>query len=163
MALYATTTTLEIRMVSVQFDTQTTALAVEMCADAEAEVNKWLSKRYDISSATFQTSTSLPPMCRALATRLAEGYMWQALSRGAPESLSRAKALIDRVMENLKDIANYNAALVSTSGGLIVESSNTAYRVKSTTSNYVPTFDEGNPQQWRVDPNRINDIDDEKS
>lgn len=162
MGLYATTTAIATRLVNVDFDSATTDLSREMIADAEAEVNKYICKRYDLSSATFQTSGSIPPMVTALATRLAEGYMWCAMSRGSKESLARGNSLIKGVMENLKELAEYKAALVSTSGALIVESSNTAYRVLSNTETYTETFAEDDPLDWAVDRDKLDDIANER-
>lgn len=158
MGTYSTTTSLETRMVNVSFDTATAALAGEMISDAEAEVNKYLSRRYDISTVTFQTATSIPPLVRSMATRLAEGYMWQAMSRGSKESLARGKALIDGVMENLKAIAEYKGEIMATSGSVIVDMSNTSYRVLSNTKDYTPTFNEDPPTKWKIDSDKLDDI-----
>ena len=54
MGLYATLTSLYPRMVNVTEDTATSALLTECLSDAEAEVNKFLSRRYDISDSVFQ-------------------------------------------------------------------------------------------------------------
>jgi len=160
--VYLTTTTLDTRMVGLTFDSVTTALATEMISDAEAEVNKWLSRRYDLSSAYFQTTTGTPPIVRSLATRLAEGYMWRANSRGSKESLTRAKSFIDDVMNNLKNIAGYKVDLTDTTGALIPDKSNTAYRVLSNTTDYANTFNEDDSLNWAVDPDKLDDISTER-
>lgn len=158
MGTYATTTSLQTRLINTSFDTATAALATEMITDAESEVNKYLARRYDLTGATFQTSTSIPPLVRQMATRLAEGYMWKAMSRGSKESLSRGKELIDGVMKNLADLSEYKGELLMTSGALVPDMSNTAYRVLSNTKNYSPTFNEDKPTSWRVDGDKLDDI-----
>lgn len=154
-----TTTSLETRLVDVEFDTATTSLVSNCIEDAEAECNKWLSKRYNLSP--FQTTTAaIPPMMRSLAVRLSEGYYWQRASRGAKESLARGNSLEKNVLQNLKDISEYKANLVDTAGSLITDDpDNGSYRVLNNTSNYRPTFNEGNSSHWRVDRDKIDDSD----
>ena len=149
-------------MIGLNFDTVTTSLASEMITDAEAEVNKWIGRRYDLSGATFQTSTSTPPIIRMLTTQLAEGYMWRSMSRGSKESITRGDGLIKGVLENLKQIADYRADLFNTLGGLINDMSNTAYRVLSNTKDYSNTFNEDDAENWTVDEDKLSDISDER-
>lgn len=162
MGNYATTTSLAIRMINVSFDTATTALATEMINDAEAEINKWLSRRYDIGSAYFQTTTSIPPVVRMLCMRLSEGYMWKAMSRGGKESLERGDGMIKPVMDNLKAIAEYEAELLDTAGSLIVDMSNTSCRVLSNTKDYSNTFNEDPALNWNISGTKLDDIADER-
>lgn len=162
MGLYTTTTTLQLRMLAVQFDSNTTSLVGEMITDAEAEINKFLSRRYDLSGATFQTTSSIPPIVRMLANRLSEGYSWLGLSRGSKESIARGKMLIDGVMENLRNISEYKVDLLDTSGSLIQDMSNTSYRVLSNTDEYSNTFNEDSPLNWAVDSDKLDDIADER-
>jgi DNA-binding IclR family transcriptional regulator len=65
-------------MVGTRFDTATTALVSKLITHAENEVNKYLSKRYDIS--VFDTTTSVPPLVTTLTETLAEGYSYQRSS-----------------------------------------------------------------------------------
>lgn len=145
-------------MVGLNFDSATTQLATNKISEAEAEINKYLSKRYDLSSSTFQTAANVPPLVQSLCSRLAEGYMWCSNSRGSKESLTRGKQLIDDVLTNLKQIQDYKADLTSSTGVKISEVTNTAYLVKSNTTDYVNTFDEGDELAWQVDPNKLEDI-----
>src|SRR3990167_9278237 len=105
MGTYCTTSTLELMLTGVNFTaTNMTTLGSKAIEHAEAEVNKYLSKRYDITSDTFQTSTSIPPLVKAIAERLAQANMYEFLSRGGAgkESLARASALKKESIENLK-------------------------------------------------------------
>lgn len=149
-------------MVNVTFDSLTSALATEMINDAEAEVNKYLAQRYDISSAVFQTTTSIPPMVRAMSTSLAEGYMWGRMSRGGKESLARANDLVKNVIDNLKAISIYRADLTATNGSLIPESTGVYGRVLANNLNYTNTFDEGSQLDWQVDEDKLTDLSNEK-
>lgn len=168
--MYATTTTLAVTMIGVNFDTATTALASQMITKAEARINQGLSKRYDITSTYFQTTTSVPPMVREMTETLAEGFMWKALSRGAKESISRGQHMIDeiigkstgdkRVGDNgaLFNISNYAADLLNTAGSLIPDSVNTTFRIQSSTVDYTDTFDEGPETAWVADSDKLDDI-----
>lgn len=129
-----------------------------MIEDAENEVDKYLSRRYDIASATFQTTTSIPPIVRSMSTRLAEAYMWKSMSRGSKESLSRGKDLEKSVLDNLKLIADYKADLLLTDGSLVVDMSNTSARVLSNTRSYSTTFNEDDSLSWQVDEDKLTDI-----
>jgi hypothetical protein len=151
-------------MVGVQFDTATTALCSKRITQAESEINKYLSRRYDLSSATFQTTTSIPPLVTALCERLTEGYMWQSLSRGgaSKELLKTSESIIKSVIDNLKLIADYKGDLFDTSGSVVSDMSNTAYRVLSNTDTYVDTFAEDDELNWAVDPDKLDDISSER-
>lgn len=160
MGSYATTTSLAILMVGTTFDTLTTNLATKLITHAENEVNKYLSKRYDIESFT---TTSMPPLVTSLTETLTEGYMYQRMSRGGKEGMARGKALIDQAIENLKLIADYKEDLLGTDGNPVADMSNTAYRVLSNTSTYTPTFNEDDELNWEVDQDKLDDIDSERS
>lgn len=160
MGFYATTTALSARMPDLELDTATTALVSACIDDAEAEVNKYLSRRYSLAS--FQTTTAaIPPIMRAITVKLSEGYLWQRNSRGAKESLARGNSLEKGALLNLKDITEYQANLVDTAGALILDdANNSAYRVLCNTSGYEPTFNEGPSLDWGVDQDKIDDIED---
>lgn len=144
-------------MVGTSFDTATTTLATKCITHAENEINKWLSKRYNIASFN-DTSTSVPPLITSLAETLAEGYIYQRSSRGAKEWMTRGKELITQATDNLKLISEYQLDLVDSNGTVIGDFSNTAYRVLSNTIDYSNTFDEDNELNWAVDSDKLSDI-----
>lgn len=161
MGLYATTTSLEILMIGTVFDTATTSLGNKLITHAENEVNKYLSKRYDISSFNV-TSTSVPPIVTSISETLATGYMYKYMSRGGKDALERAKFFIDQAMDNLKLIAEYKLDLVDSNGDVIADSENSSYSVKSTTSDYSNTFNEDSQLDWEVDPLKLDNIKSER-
>lgn len=146
-------------MIGTEFDTATTLLCTKLITHAENEVNKFLSKRYDLSSSTFLTSTSIPPLVTSLAETLTEGYMYQRMSRGNKEWTSRGKELINQAIDNLKLIADYKEDLVNSAGAPLSDMSQTAFRVLCNTSDYTTTFDEDSELNWKVDSDKLNDID----
>lgn len=158
MGQYTTSTSLAVVMIGTTFDTLTTSMATTSINWAESEVNKYLSKRYDVSS----FATTVPPLVRTLAEWLSIAYVYQNNARGGKESRERAKEYRDMALDNLKLIADYKLDLLDTSGSVITDFSNTAYRVMSSTVNYHDTFAEDSELNWSVDSDKLNDIGDER-
>lgn len=156
----STVTSISVRVPDLELDTATTAMVSASIDDAEAEVNKYLSRRYDMSP--FQTTTaSIPPLMRTLSIRLTEAYVWQRNSRGAKESLKRGDNLEKSVIENLIALSTYVANLTDTAGSLIPsDANNGAFRVLSNTVDFRDTFNEGKSSQWHVDRDKLEAIDD---
>lgn len=155
MGTYATTTSLEVLMSDTTFNTATTSLCDKLIVHAENEVNKYLSKRYDIS---LFVAGSVPPLVTSLAETLTEGYMYQRMSRGSKEGMGRAKDLIKQAIDNLTLIADYKLDLINTAGSSVAEDSNSSYQIISNTKNYSPTFNEDDELNWRVDSDKLDDI-----
>lgn len=147
-------------MVGTNFDSLTTSLATKLITHSENEVNKWLSKRYDVGA--WSTSTSVPPLVTSLTETLAEGYMHQRMSRGGKDAVNRGAGLIKQVLENLKLISEYKLDLVDSNGDIVTDMSNTAYRVLSNTDTYSGTFNEDDPLNWEVDQDKLDDIEGER-
>lgn len=102
-------------------------------------------------------------MVRTWTEWLSEAYFHQRNSRGSKESLTRAEAILKRVTANLEAVAAYKLHISDTSGALISDTSNTSYRVKSTTETYHDTFDEDSPLDWVIDSDKIDDIETSKA
>jgi hypothetical protein len=157
LANYATTTGLALKMIGTVFDTATTNLASSMITDASEEIRKKLSKRYDFSLATFETTTSRPVILNTICETLALGYMYENMSRGSKEGLARADRYIKRGMENLDILAIGDAELIDTSGN-VVDQISTDWAVQSSTQDYANTFNEDKQTNWKPDPDKIDDI-----
>jgi hypothetical protein len=84
------------------------------------------------------------------------------MSRGSKEGLARAKSYIDDVISNLKLISEYKGNITDTSGSNIPDSADSGYAAESTTQDYENTFNEDDQLNWRVDPNKLDDIDSER-
>jgi hypothetical protein len=146
-------------MIGTTFDSVTTALADKMITHAENEINKYISKRYDISS--FQVS--VPPLVTSLCETLAEGYMHWRMSRGGKDSMARGKEMIKEVQSNLLLIQGYKADILDSSGSIIDDMSTTSFRIQSSTVDYHNTFNEDDPVNWGVDLEKLLAIEDERS
>ena len=145
------------------FNAATTSLAAMCITWGESEVNKYLSKRYDLSASTFQTSTSVPPIVRACTEWLAIGYLQKRMARGGKEAMAIGQDSVDMAIDNLKMIRDYELDLVNTAGSIIVDMSGTGMRVLSNTDDYAPTFDEDDPTSWKISQDKLDDISDGRS
>lgn len=161
MGTMATTTSLATLMVGIEFDTATTSLATKCITDGENEIKKMLARRYDTSAAEFNTVASIPPMLTSLCEQLAEGYMYMRMSRGAKESITRAKELLKWPRENLMGLSEGTLDLVNTAGSIIAERSGRK-EVLCNTETYSPTFDEDDGLDWAIDSDKLDDIADER-
>jgi hypothetical protein len=159
MGTYATTTSLETLLVGVTFDTVTTSLVSKLITHSENEVNKYLSKRYDVSAFT---TTSMPPLVTSLTETLTEGYYYQRSARGGKDGLAHGKALIDQALDNLNLIALRKLDLLDSDGNVIAEGASSSYQMLSTTDDYAPTFNEDSPLNWVISPEKLDDIEDER-
>ncbi len=162
MGVFSTTTTLDTVMVGVTFNTATTSVATECITWSEDEIRKYLSKRYDMSSAQFQTSTSTPPMVKTWATRMACGYLEMQISRGGTEALKRGQDKVDSVIDNLKLVKSGALDVLNTAGSSLTEGANSAFKIDSNASGYEQTFNVDDPLDWEVDSDRLNDIEDDR-
>lgn len=164
MGLYATTTTLDLLMAGVNMTagSETLSIASTCINRAEARLNSVFARRYDVTSAYFQTTTSIPPLVREWAGMLAEGYMWKSLARGGAgkETMARGESLVKEVFADLKLLASYELDLVNTAGALIADMSDTSYRVLCNTSTYINTINEDDELNWAPDSDKIEDIGD---
>lgn len=161
MGIYCTSTSLQTLMIGTSFDTVTTSLCTKLITHSENEINKYLSKRYDIGSFN-NTSTSVPPIVTSICETLTEGYMHQRMSRGGKESMQRGKELIKQALDNLELISNYKLDLVDSSGDRINDISTGAFLIKSTTENYSNTFNEDDQLDWVIDSDKLLDIESER-
>jgi hypothetical protein len=144
-------------MVGTTFDTATTSLATECITNAENKIREILSKRYDVSSAAFQTSTSTPPVVQTLCKWLATGYMYENLSRGGKDAFTRADRYIKKAMDNMSDIVAYKANIIDSTGSVLTESTE-SMPMYSNTDDYSETFNEDSPLDWAVDSDKLDDI-----
>ncbi len=160
MGTYATTTALATLMVGSDFsNSATSALATKCITHAETEINKYLSRRYDLSSSYFQTSTAVPPIVTTWCEQLAMGYMYRQLSRGGKDAIKRGEELIKEVKSNLLDVAEFKLHVTDSAGSMLPDdTSNSSYRVLCNTIDYSNTFNEDDELDWAVDSDKLDDI-----
>jgi hypothetical protein len=161
MGTFCTTTALDILMPGTTFNTATTAIADKCITQAENHIRKYLSKRYDVSGAAFQTSTSVPPVVTTMCEEMAMGHMYMYVGRGTTGDITRAKALIEHSKKCLMDIVENDGDLVDSSGDTISERTN-RMAIKSNTVDYIDTFAEDSPLNWTIDDDKLDDISDDR-
>lgn len=161
MSIFATTTSLQLRMVGTNFDAATTLLGTACIEDAENEIRKRLSSTYDFTTAYFTDPVLTPPMIETLCLQLAEGYMYECMARGGKDAFARSDRFIKRVFDNLDKIADGTFQLLDVNG-LQITATKTKWQVRSTTDQYATTFNEDQPRRWRVDSQKLQDIADER-
>ena len=156
MGTYCTYTSLSPLMKGTNLDTATIDTINECIEMAEDEIDKYLSKRYDISQFRLADSIgAVSPTVKTICKNLSLGYAWDALSRGGKESGVRADRYMDRAMQNLKDIADGKANVLDVDYGVIADVSGGSYEVYTNTDEYSSTFNEDNPLNWAVDPDKL--------
>lgn len=160
MGTYSTTTTIEISAIGTTFDTLTTSMVSRCISWSEAEINKYLSKRYDVSA--FDSLANTPPMVQTWCEWLSLSYLYMNNSRGGSDAMARGEAYKKMAIENLQAVAEYKLDLVDSAGAVVPDFSNTAYQVLSTTDQYTETFAEDNELQWKVDDDKLDDIDSDR-
>lgn len=139
-------------------------MATKCITDAENEVRKKLSRRYDMASSYFGLTTSAtttPPIVTSITEQWAEGLMWIRNSRGQKESIARGEKLMKIAGSNLDDICAGLLDLVDTAGSLIPERSGRT-SVLCNTTDYSPTFNEDGELDWEVSSEKLDDISDER-
>jgi len=154
MGTYSTVTSIYPLLVGTKEDTATSALISSMIDKSEAEVNKWLSKRYDI--AAFQTA--VPPLVTQLTNTLTEGYFRKRNGRGSKDALAFGNDLVKEAMDNLQALACGEANLLDTAGSQIPVGDDSYYAVLCNTSDFSPTFNEDKETRWKVDPDKLDEI-----
>ena len=158
MGTYCTTSSLETLWGGASF-TDLTSTADAMITQAENEINKMLSKRYDMSAAIFQTSTSVPPMVTTLCEWLSLGYLYEITARGSVDAYARADRFINKAHENIEGILENKYDLVDSDGDPLADDG-TQFTILSNQTDYAPTFNEDSDLNWEVDPDKIDDIGD---
>lgn len=155
-------TSLSSLMIGTTLDTATVAL-VNKCIDwAETEVNKYLSRRYDIVG---WTSGSTPPIVVTWTERLALIHTSRRKARGGMGDNERklSQDEYNEVLANLKQVADYQLDIFNTAGSVIADSTTKGMRVLCNTSDYIDTFAEDDPLNWSVDTNKLDDIESDRA
>lgn len=148
-------------MIGTTFDTATTSLMGKMITHSENEVNKYISKRYDVGNFT---TTSMPPLITSITETLAEGYYFLRNSRGGgKDSVAYGNLLIKEAKENLLMLSNRTLDLLDTNDDPVAEFADSSYKIKSSTTNYSTTFDEDSELDWKIDEDKLDDIDSGRS
>lgn len=160
MGSYATTTSVSLRLPNFLRDNTTTSDATATAVissfidKAEAKFNAVASKRYSLPF------TTVPPMARDLSLEMAAYYTIRAFSsRDWP---NRNEMLDDyaKAFDDLDKIGKGELVLSLTDGSLIGARSSL---IQSNRDGEKSVFDVDDPDKWKVDKDRLDDIEDDRA
>lgn len=133
-------------------DTEATATFSKHIERAEGDINAVLAEKYSLPFST------VPPSIRSWAEDLACFYFLRAAvaqdGRVGDTSADRFKGSYDRLVDAQKN--GFRGVLSLTEGSYVPRM--TANMFRSSTKDYAPTFDQDDPKEWGVDPDRLDDI-----
>jgi phage gp36-like protein len=131
------------------------ALVAQAITDAEAEINGYLARRYNLPFST------VPVQVRALANNLAQYYTY--LNAYSADNINRnnwsegQSTRYEIQLKKLEAIADGSMALTLTNGSLVLQASATSL-VMSANKDYQPIFDLDTSTAWTLDSDRKDDI-----
>jgi phage gp36-like protein len=138
--------------------TASSALVTQAIADAEAEINGYVARRYSLPF------TDVPVQIRAIADGLAVFYSYMYLY--SSDSMNRNDFTDDPrykiQLSKLSAIADGEIRLTLTNGSAVVEPSSSS-EVVSGNMRYATTFDVDTCTSWGVDSDRITTINDDRT
>jgi hypothetical protein len=161
MGTFCTTTAIDTLMPGITFDSNTTAFVSQVIDWSESEIKSCLGRRYDFSGSPFNTSTSIPPVIRTLCEKLTIGHTHEVMSRGGKESITRGQNMVKQAREQIKMIAERKCNVLDTSGADVLDLDGTN-RVLGSHEDYHTTFDEDSPLNWKVDCDKLDDIESDR-
>jgi len=139
--------------------TNTTALIDQHIARADNIINSKIATRYDVSSFT----TSVPPLLKTLSEDITSFFTYRSEfssdnqnSNEWTDKFNEAKTMLDELRDGDMDLVD--------SGGNIIDeiTTSTIDRIESTTEDYQSFFDEDKSTNWKVDEDKITDIEDNR-
>ena len=160
MGTFCTVTSLDTIITDLTIaGTDFSSLADKCIQQSENKIRELLSRRYDMSAAEFQTSTSTPPAITTICEWLSASYFHAYLSRGSKAGMDRAKFYKDMAYDNLDRIIAGQVDVVNSAGSALTEQ---GWAMTSTTKDYIDTFDEGSPISWGPDIDKLESIEDDR-
>lgn len=138
-------------------DTEAVATFSTHIDRAEGDINAVLAEKYSLPF------TAVPPSVRSWSQDLACFYFLRAAvaqdGRVGDSSSGQFKAAYERLLA--AQASGFKGVLAMTDGSLY--SRKTSTRFLSSTKDYAPTFDQDDPKNWEVDPDRLDDISGERA
>lgn len=141
--------------------TNTLALIGNHLTRAEGIVNSYIADRYDITS--FYTTTGGPVQLKAISEDLTAYFTMRTLYSGENQNYNEWVDKYNEMMAQLEMIREGKLALTDDTGTPFSErTSERVTLIESTTEDYAPYFDEDDSLDWRVDPDKLDDISDNR-
>jgi len=122
--------------------------------DAERVINNALISRYAVPF----SSDNVPPLINQLTKELASYYILRTIyTRDNVEKSEWVQEYKTNVDKQLQDLVTRKINLIDANGDLVGESEAS---VESNTEDYTPTFDVDEPENWKQDEDKLDDISD---
>lgn len=141
-------------------DTSGTNLFSRHIDRAEGIVMSYAGSRYDVSGFRVSTSTTdVPPILRTLAEDIACYY---AIRGSYVQDGQLKQEYVDKyeaAMATLEAIRDGKTGLSYTGGATVAPRTS---RFVSSTEEYAPVFNMDKPESWDVDPDQLDDIEDDR-
>lgn len=156
-----TTTSLSNYLVGHSFSGTAASLTTEVITMAEAEVNGYLSKRYNIATLIAMTTTA--PEITRTTKLIASYYFLMAQGRAGKETKTKAETLYKSAITCLEALKEGDADLTDSDGNLVEDKTTNNYRVLSNTKDWSNTFNEDTVTSWTIDDDKLDDIASERN
>jgi len=139
--------------------TNTTALISQHIDRADNIINSKIATRYDVSSFT----TSVPPLLKTISEDITSFFTYRSEFSSDNQNFSEWTDKFKEAMALLDELRKGDLDLVDSGGNIIDEvTTSSVDRIESTTQNYQPFFDEDDSINWKVDGDKITDIEDNR-
>lgn len=128
---------------------------------AENIVNGKVVGRYDINA---WTQTTCPPMLKALAEDLASYFIMRSVYVGDNQNDNEWTDKFKEALVELDEVRKGDMQLFDSAGSLIAErDSGTTDKVISNTEDYIMTFGEDKPLNWRIDRGKLDALSNDRN
>ena len=135
--------------------TATAALLSNHISRADAYINGFIARRYDISA-----FTGIPPLLQNISEDITSYYIMRSEFTADNQNDNTWIDKFKDALDILKEVKDGNIDLFYNDGSLIPErekDSNTSF-VESNTENYQSFFDEDKSLNWKVDSNKLDEL-----
>ncbi len=137
-------------------NTATTALIDSHIARADSLIDGKCARRYAVPFAT--TSTSTPPLIHTLSQDIASFFTYRSKFTG--DGANRFAYLDDLMSTAMKTLDEIQQGLIDVVGatGIVISEDASDSKIYSSNQDFTPIFDVDDETSWRVDPDRIDSI-----
>jgi hypothetical protein len=162
---YSTSTTITILLPGLPQTTSSTghsttiAVIDQHIARSDNIINSYIAQRYDVSSFV----SSVPPLLKTLSEDLTSYQSYRSFFSSDNQNFNEWTDKYLEAKEMLKELRDGKQDLVDENGNIIQEIVTSAIdRIESTTEDYQPFFDEDEPIDWKVDADKLTNIEDNR-
>lgn len=134
---------------------RTVALVDQAIEEAEAIIDSHLAQKYSLPFSI------VPPLVRHLATQIATHMSYRQLYPADNFATNQYASQYEDWEKNayaMLDLLKEGKMSLTLTGGSLVSTKTATRSVRGSHSDFTPTFDVDEPDQWQTDPDRLDDI-----